>query len=100
MGVSALHWAKVKGKGWVEVEAEKKKRVEGVKTAGFSKMPSQGISTFKPDCEETNTIYITIYHFDKNGEKQYIAEDLPHAKTHHVIITSQFNFLDDLNHND
>ena len=65
-----------------------KKRVEGVKTVGFSKMPSQGISTFRPDCEDTNTIYIAIYHLDKNGVKQYIAEDLPHAKTHHVIITA------------
>ena len=94
MGVSALQWVKVKGQGWVEVEGEKKKRVEGVKTAGFSKMPSQGISTFRPDCEDTNTIYITIYHLDKNGEKQYIAEDLPHAKTHHVIITASGAIVD------
>ena len=50
MGVSAVHWVKVKGKGWVEVEAERKKRVEGVKTAGFSKMPSQGISRVTHIC--------------------------------------------------
>ena len=65
MGVSALHWVKVKGKGWVEVEAEKKKRVEGDKTAGFSKMPSQGISTFKPDCEDTIRGLIIYYRYNR-----------------------------------
>ena len=59
-----------------------------VKKEGFCRMPFQGLCSFKPNCKDTDTIYITAVYFDNKGVEHLMAENVPHAVSHKAIITS------------
>ena len=67
--------AKVEG----TLEQEKKITSDEVKKEGFCRMPCQGLCSFKPNCKETDTIYITAVYFDNEGVEHCIAENVPLA---------------------
>ena len=75
-------------------EHVKKTTFDAVKKEGFSRMPSQGLCSFKPSCQDTNTVYITIVYFDIEGTQHCPAENLPHARSHKVIVTADGSVVD------
>ena len=83
-GAPGLGSAKLKG----TLEQEKKIAYDEVKKEGFCIMPRQGLCSFKPNCKDTNTIYITAVYFDNEGVEHFMAENVPHAISHKAIITS------------
>ena len=62
-GVPGVGSAKLGGK----LEREIKITFDTVKKEGFCRMPSQGLCSFKPNCRDTATIYITAVYFDSEG---------------------------------
>ena len=72
----------------------KKTTFDAVKKEGFSRMPSQGLNSFKPSCQDTNTVYITIVYFDIEGTQHCPAENLPHARSHKIIVTADGSVVD------
>ena len=69
--------------------------VHKVFEAGFTKVPFQGVATFKPECHESkDTVYISIAHFNAEQEGSHIALNLPHHKSHAVIVTATGGVVD------
>ena len=69
--------------------------VHKVFEAGFTKVPFQGVATFKPECHESkDTVYISIAHFNAEQEGSHIALNLPHHKSHAVIVTATRGVVD------
>ena len=78
----------------VALETVKRFTFDAVKREGFTRMPSQGLSSFKPNCKDTDTVFITIVYFDIESVQHIIADNLAHAKSHKVIITSSGSIVD------
>merc|ERR1711976_571384 len=65
-------------------------------TSGFTKIPTGVVTSFKPDVTETETVYITIAFNDADGKQQMLAENLPHGKSHAVIVDQRGGIIDAL----
>ena len=76
------------------VESETKVMFHDKKEEGFSRMPSQGVTTFEPNCEATGTVYISIVYYDIEGTQHTIADNLPHGKSYQAIVTSYGGIVD------
>jgi len=61
---------------------------------GFTRIPVQGVTTFRPDCRGTKTVYVTIFHFDLEGNMKYSALNHPHNISHSVIVTRTGGVVD------
>ena len=65
-----------------------------VLSAGFVKVPVNGVTSFQPELRDTKTVYITIICFDNLGDQKIIATNLPHGPSHSVIITKGGGVVD------
>ena len=61
---------------------------------GFTKVPSQAVTTFKPDCTGTDTVFITVTYFDAGGNECHAAHNYPHHKSQAVIVTATGGIVD------
>ena len=76
------------------VQQEKRILVNKVREEGFSSMPSQGLTTFRPNCKDTKVVFISIKYFDIDGVEHTIAENLSHVQSHKVIVTPDGSIVD------
>ena len=61
---------------------------------GFTKMSRPNITTFKPSVNHTKKNYITIIYYDAEGDVKVLAENVPHASNHSVIVSATGSITD------
>ena len=89
-----LEFAETLGVG-INGAISKRVSISNELTAGFARIPTGEVTSFKPNCRETPTAFISIAYDNADG-RQMLADNLPHGKSHAVVVTQKGGIVDAL----